>query len=143
MLMKSFTITHLQAAQIEAERQRQLEWEKRKKEELLNHKNMEQDIVNNLKSRVQKLEEELLKVVSSVHITPPGINNDKTFVFKVQSICRRGLGTLKKHPLSLQSELRELLYKNDSNYELRTILILPTLHLVLYLKCFHAISKAS
>ncbi|XP_068698722.1 intersectin-1-like isoform X2 [Montipora foliosa] len=50
------------AAQIEAERQRQLEWEKRKKEELLNHKNMEQDIVNNLKSRVQKLEEELLKV---------------------------------------------------------------------------------
>ena len=54
----------LQAAQIEAERQRQLEWEKRKKEELLNHKNMEQDIVNNLKSRVQKLAEELLKVVS-------------------------------------------------------------------------------
>lgn len=53
----------MQAAQIEAERQRQLEWEKRKKEELLNHKNMEQDIVNNLKSRVQKLEEELLRVV--------------------------------------------------------------------------------
>ncbi|XP_067051383.1 intersectin-1-like [Acropora muricata] len=50
------------AAQIEAERQRQLEWEKRKKEELLNHKNMEQDIVNNLKSRLQKLEEELTKV---------------------------------------------------------------------------------
>ena len=56
----------LQAAQIEAEKQRQREWEKRKKEELLNHKNMEQDIVNNLKSRVQKLEEELLKVVSEM-----------------------------------------------------------------------------
>ena len=56
-------IFYMQAAQIEAERQRQLEWEKRKKEELLNHKNMEQDIVNNLKSRVQKLEEELIKVV--------------------------------------------------------------------------------
>lgn len=55
-----------QAAQIEAERQRQLEWEKRKKEELLNHKNMEQDIVNNLKSRVQKLEEELIKVVGGL-----------------------------------------------------------------------------
>ena len=58
----------LQAAQIEAEKQRQREWEKRKKEELLNHKNMEQDIVNNLKSRVQKLEEELLKVVSEMKL---------------------------------------------------------------------------
>ena len=29
---------------------------------------MEQDIVNNLKSRLQKLEEELTKVVSPVHV---------------------------------------------------------------------------
>ena len=29
---------------------------------------MEQDIVNNLKSRVQKLEDELLKVVGKVHV---------------------------------------------------------------------------
>ena len=61
-----FLCCFLQAAQIEAEKQRQLEWEKRKKEELLNHKNMEQDIVNNLKSRVQKLEQELLKVVGTL-----------------------------------------------------------------------------
>ena len=52
-----------QQAQIEAEKQRQLEYEMRKKEELLNQKGMEQDIVNNLKARLKKLQEELDTVV--------------------------------------------------------------------------------
>lgn len=58
-----FVFVLMQHAQIEAEKQRQLEWEKRKREELLNQKGMEEDIVNNLKARVKKLQEDLDLVV--------------------------------------------------------------------------------
>lgn len=73
------------AAQIEAERQRQLEWEKRKKEELLNHKNMEQDIVNNLKSRVQKLKEELLKVNQARNEAQENLEKERQTCMQCQS----------------------------------------------------------
>ncbi|CAH3182444.1 unnamed protein product [Porites lobata] len=73
------------AAQIEAERQRQLEWEKRKKEELLNHKNLEQDIVNNLKSRVQKLEEELLKVSQAKNGVQETLDNERQTCMQCQT----------------------------------------------------------
>ncbi|XP_020620179.1 intersectin-1-like isoform X2 [Orbicella faveolata] len=73
------------AAQIEAERQRQLEWEKRKKEELLNHKNMEQDIVNNLKSRVQKLEEELLRVNQARNEAQETLDKERQTCMQCQS----------------------------------------------------------
>ncbi len=49
----------LKAAQLEAERQRQREWEKRRKEELLNQKGLEEDIVAGLKLRLEKLKGEL------------------------------------------------------------------------------------
>ncbi|XP_048577434.1 intersectin-1 isoform X3 [Nematostella vectensis] len=62
VLRKQMIQQRLQA-QIEAERQRQKEWQKRKVEELLNQKGLEQDIVNNLKQRLKKLEEELATVV--------------------------------------------------------------------------------
>ncbi|PFX16826.1 Intersectin-1 [Stylophora pistillata] len=73
------------AAQIEAERQRQLEWEKRKKEELLNQKNMEQDIVNNLKSRVQKLKEELLKVNQAKNEAQETLEKERQTCMQCQS----------------------------------------------------------
>lgn len=51
----TFFVFISQQAQIEAERQRQLEWEKRKKEELLNHKSLEKDIVTGLQVRKDKM----------------------------------------------------------------------------------------
>ena len=58
-------VVHLvaQQAQIEAEKKRQQEWAERKKEELLNQKGIEEDIVNNLKARAKKLQEDLDSVV--------------------------------------------------------------------------------
>ena len=53
-----------QQAQIETERQRQLEWEKRKKEELLNHKSLEKDIVTGLQVRKDKMVLERENLVS-------------------------------------------------------------------------------
>lgn len=45
------------------ERQRQREWEQRRKEELLNQKGMEEDIVTGLKLRLEKLKGELTQEV--------------------------------------------------------------------------------
>ena len=60
-----------QQAQIEAERQRQLEWEKRKKEELLNHKSLEKDIVTGLQVRKDKMvleRENLVSMFTHLHV---------------------------------------------------------------------------
>lgn len=56
----------LQAAQLEAERQRQKEWEQRRKEELLHQKGLEEDIVKGLKLRLEKLKGELTEAVRTV-----------------------------------------------------------------------------
>ena len=56
----------LQAAQLEAERQRQREWEERRKEELLNQKGLEEDIVKGLKLRLDNLKGELTETVRRV-----------------------------------------------------------------------------
>ena len=45
---------------MEAERQRQREWEQRRKDELLNQKGLEEDIVKGLKLRLEKLKGELI-----------------------------------------------------------------------------------
>ena len=45
------------------ERQRQREWEQRRKEELLNQKGLEEDIVTGLKLRLEKLKGELTQEV--------------------------------------------------------------------------------
>lgn len=45
--------------QLEVERQRQKEWEKRRKEELLNQKGLEENIIKELKLRLTKLKTEL------------------------------------------------------------------------------------
>ena len=55
----------LQAAQLEAERQRQREWEERRKEELLNQKGLEEDIVKGLKLRLDNLKGELTETVKT------------------------------------------------------------------------------
>ncbi|XP_066912106.1 intersectin-1-like isoform X2 [Clytia hemisphaerica] len=52
------------AAQLEAEKKRQQEWEKRRKEELLNQKGLEENIVNELKTRLTKLKTELASQTS-------------------------------------------------------------------------------
>jgi hypothetical protein len=79
-----------QQAQIEAEKQRQLEWEKRKKEELLNHKSLEKDIVTGLQVRKDKMVLERENMVSismpwsccmlpqetSIHAWSPGMGWD-------------------------------------------------------------------
>ena len=59
-------LLHFQAAQLEAEKQRQREWEKRRKEELLNQKGLEENIVNELKTRLTKLKSELATQVKSL-----------------------------------------------------------------------------
>ena len=60
----------LQAAQLEAERQRQREWEERRKEELLNQKGLEEDIVKGLKLRLDKLKGELTETVGAAFLNP-------------------------------------------------------------------------
>ncbi|XP_065648095.1 intersectin-2 isoform X6 [Hydra vulgaris] len=52
-------IEQRQAAQIEAEHQRQREWENRKMEEMLNQKEHEENIVKELKTRLQRLKDDL------------------------------------------------------------------------------------
>merc|ERR1712226_1002295 len=53
------------AAQLETERKRQEEWESRRKEELMNQKNHEENIVNELKSRLIKLKGDLATETTS------------------------------------------------------------------------------
>lgn len=54
----------LQAAKKELERQRQLEWERRRKQELLNQKSEEQDEIIKLRAKKRSLEMELEAVVT-------------------------------------------------------------------------------
>ena len=63
-MLKMLSCFFFQQAQIEAERQRQHEWEKRKKEELLNHKSLEKDIVTGLQVRKDKMVLERENLVS-------------------------------------------------------------------------------
>ena len=57
-----------QAARRELERQRQLEWERQRREQLMSEKLREQNQVDQMKSEVGKLKMELETLVSSEHI---------------------------------------------------------------------------